>query len=323
MPAGGMNTQTDTLVGYGQDKANPGGLIEDNDTIGQTVPKSGSFTTITSTEGYSSQGDITLADGKAIKTDTTTAHTAVLQAYDVNGAAYKTFATLTNGDTPSFAIAAPSGGTVTINGSTIGGETPAAATFTTVTADTSVIVKGSSTGTTTYTSANAGATNYTRTIPAVTGTEATTSGSNLFIADVTRCTSSLTKNASAAYANVTGLSQTVVPGTYAFVCRLPSTVANGTGGIKYAFNYTTTVLSAIESTGRGFTASAVAVQHTTTTTTQTDLFTQAAVVIYTEITGTMVVTTGGTIDLQMAQNTSNGSDTIALIGGSMEFVRIA
>lgn len=141
--------------------------------------------------------------------------------------------------------------------------------------------------------------------------------------NVSRCTASVTANANTTYANVTGLSQKVVPGTYQFKVYLPSTVASGTGGIKYAFNYTTTVLSAIEATGRGTTASAIAAQHTTTTTTQTDLFTQAAVVIYTEITGTMVVTTGGTIDLQMAQNTSNASNTIALIGASMEFTRIA
>ena len=104
---------------------------------------------------------------------------------------------------------------------------------------------------------------------------------------------------------------------------MPSTVASGTGGIKYAFNYTTAVLSAIEATGIGFTASAVAVQHTTTTTTQTDLFTQAAVVIMTLIEGTMTVSTGGTVDLQVAQNTSNASNTVALLGASMEFVRIA
>lgn len=138
-----------------------------------------------------------------------------------------------------------------------------------------------------------------------------------------RTSASVTKNTSSTYGNVTGLTATVVPGTYEFVCYLPSTVASGTGGIKYALNYTTAVVSVIEATGRGFTASAVAVQHTTTTTTQTDLFTQAAVVIYTEITGTMVVTTGGTVDLQVAQNTSNGSDTVALIGGSMTFKRIA
>jgi len=140
---------------------------------------------------------------------------------------------------------------------------------------------------------------------------------------IKRTSASVTKNASAAYANVTGLSFTVVPGTYQFECELPSTVASGTGGIKYAFNYTGTVVSVLEATGIGNTASAVAVQHTTTVDTQTDLFTQAAVVIYTRIVGTMVVTTGGTVDVQMAQNTSNGSNTVALIGGSARFTRIA
>lgn len=138
-----------------------------------------------------------------------------------------------------------------------------------------------------------------------------------------RCSSALTKNASAAYANITGLSQTVVAGTYSFRCALPSTVANGTGGIKYAFNYTTTVLSGMQAASMGYTASAVAVQNTTSTTTQADLFSQAAVVIMVVIEGTMVVTTGGTIDLQMAQNTSNASNTITLVGAAMQFVRIA
>lgn len=141
--------------------------------------------------------------------------------------------------------------------------------------------------------------------------------------DIKRCSASVTANATTTYANVTGLSTTVVPGTYRFRVVLPSTVASGTGGIKYCFAYTTTVLSSIESTGMGFTAAAVAVQHTTTTTTQTDLFTQAAVVIMTILEGTCVVGTGGTIDVQMAQNTSNGSNTITLIGSSMDFTRIA
>lgn len=181
---------------------------------------------------------------------------------------------------------------------------------------------GSTSGTTILkASATAGST--TQTLPAVSGVVASTTGSNLYVADITRCSASVTANATVTYANVTGLSQTVVVGTYRFRCVLPSTVASGTGGIKYAFNYTTAVLSSIEATGIGFTASAVAVQHTTTTTTQTDIFTQAAVVIMTELEGTMVVSTGGTVDLQMAQNTSNASNSITLIGSSMEFVRIA
>lgn len=185
-----------------------------------------------------------------------------------------------------------------------------------------VVLAGSTSGTTTVVAA-AVAGSTTQTHPAVTGTVASTSGSNLFIADVTRTSAAVTKNANVTYANVTGLSATVVAGTYRFRCVLPSTVASGTGGIKYAFNYTTTALTSIEATGIGYTASAVAVQHTTTTTTQTDLFTQAAVVIMTILEGTMVVSTGGTIDVQMAQNTSNASDTVALVGGTMEFVRIA
>lgn len=139
----------------------------------------------------------------------------------------------------------------------------------------------------------------------------------------TRASASVTANATTTYANVTGLTGTVVPGTYKFSLMLPSTVASGTGGIKYAFNYTGTVVSVMEATAQGFTASAVAVQHTTTATTQADLFTQAAVVIFTEIEGTMVITTGGTIDVQVAQNTSNASNTIALLGGTFQLIRIA
>lgn len=83
-------------------------------------------------------GDIVLGNGNAIGTDTTDAHTAILQAYDVDGTAYKTFATLTNGNTPSLSIAAPAGGTVAVDGATIGGVTPAAGAFTTVAASDNV-----------------------------------------------------------------------------------------------------------------------------------------------------------------------------------------
>lgn len=58
--------------------------------------------------------DLTLVNGKAVRTDTTTAHTALLQAYDVNGATYKTFATLTNADVPSLNISQPSGGILAV-----------------------------------------------------------------------------------------------------------------------------------------------------------------------------------------------------------------
>lgn len=140
-----------------------------------------------------------------------------------------------------------------------------------------------------------------------------------------RTSAAVTANASTTYADVTGLTSIplVAGATYKFRAVLPSTVASGTGGIKYCFNYTTATLTSIESTAKGFTASAVAVQHTTTTTTQTDLFTQAAVVILTEIEGTMVVNAGGTMAVQVAQNTSNASNTVALVGGSFTLTRVA
>lgn len=144
-------------------------------------------------------------------------------------------------------------------------------------------------------------------------------------ANIVKCTASLTKNASTAYADVTGLTFTnIVAGTYRFILAAGSTVASGTGGIKYSFNYTAGMtLTSIASTASGFTASAVAVQASSTATAQADLFTQAAVVISVQITGTMVVATGGTITVQMAQNTSDASNTVALAGSWFQMNRIS
>lgn len=61
---------------------------------------------------------VALGNGGALKTSKTTAQTALLQAYDVDGTAYSTFATLTNGNTPTFVIAPPAGGTVTVQATT-------------------------------------------------------------------------------------------------------------------------------------------------------------------------------------------------------------
>lgn len=99
-----------------------------------------SFTTV------AASNDVTIANGKAIQTSTTTGHTVVLKAYDVNGTAYKTFLTLTNADTPSMAIAAPSGGAVTIDGASIGATTAGSGAFTTLTASTPIGAASGGTG---------------------------------------------------------------------------------------------------------------------------------------------------------------------------------
>lgn len=92
--------------------------------------------------------NIVLGNGKAMQTGTTNSDTALIQAYDVNDTTYRTFATLTAGNTPSLAISQPAGGTLSYDGGTIGGATPAAGTFTTLTANTQLIAQGITDGST-------------------------------------------------------------------------------------------------------------------------------------------------------------------------------
>lgn len=188
---------------------------------------------------------------------------------------------------------------------------------------TAVTVLGSSTGSNAIVGANTSATNYTNTVPAVTGVFASTSGANLFTTDVYRSSASVTANATVTPATVTGLAGAVAVGTYRFRVVLPSTVASGTGGIAYNFLLTTAVLSSIQYGATMKTASALQYTQGTTATSGTVVATQAAVVLETIIEGTFVVSTAGTFTMQMAQNTSNASNSVALIGSSMELCRIA
>ena len=163
----------------------------------------------------------------------------------------------------------------------------------------------------------------TLTTSGVNGTIAQTSGANLFTSDVYRTSAAVTANNTVTPATVTGLSGTVAIGTYTFRAVLPSTVASGTGGIAYNFLLTTAVLSAIQYGATMSTASALQYTQGTTTASGTVIATQAAVVLQTIIEGTFVVSTGGTFAIQMAQNTANSSNTVALVGGSLELCRIA
>lgn len=184
---------------------------------------------------------------------------------------------------------------------------------------TSLILQGSTSGNTTFkASAIAGTT--IQTLPPVTGTIASTTGSNLFLPDVTRLASQVDATTTT-LANLTGLTQAVVVGTYRFRAVLPTT-CGGTGGVKLAFNYTTAVLSAISAIGYAYTASAIATSTTVTTTTQTSIVASNTAFTSVILEGTMVVSTGGTVDLQFAENSANSTSSV-LIGASMEFVRIA
>lgn len=138
----------------------------------------------------------------------------------------------------------------------------------------------------------------------------------------TRSTIQLDKTADTTLANVTGLVATVVPGTYMFRLALSGT-ANASGGWKAAFKYTGTVVSALNATAEVFTASAVAVASSTTATDQAPFIASTSAAISALVDGTMVVTTGGTVQLQFAQNASNGAASSIYVGSIMTFTRIA
>lgn len=92
--------------GRGVDADQPGAAL--NFTSGpSTLGLSGNINLVIANGGSGSGyirigGNAQIDDGKALSTDTTAAHTALFQAYDVNAAAYSTACTLTNSNTPSF-----------------------------------------------------------------------------------------------------------------------------------------------------------------------------------------------------------------------------
>ncbi len=140
--------------------------------------------------------------------------------------------------------------------------------------------------------------------------------------DIKRC-SAQKDTITTALADVTGLTgQVLVAGaTYKFRCVLPGT-SDTTSGISYGFNYTTATLTSIESTSLAYTASAVAVAHSTTTTDQALLVDTAGVRILCVIEGTMVVNAGGTLALQVGTHTGTTTASV-YAGATMEFNRVA
>lgn len=159
--------------------------------------------------------------------------------------------------------------------------------------------------------------------PNAAGTLASTSGANLAVIDVYRCGTAQTANTNIVPANIMGLSGAVAVGTYEFEASIYCTIASGTGGVAINQLLTTAVLGACNFQAMGYTASAVAVQATTTATSGTVLFTQAAVVIEVMIKGTFTVTTAGTFGLQMCQSASNASNSVVNVGSTMRLTRIA
>lgn len=146
--------------------------------------------------------------------------------------------------------------------------------------------------------------------------------------DVALCTTqfdAVTGTTGATLTNVIGMvtdTMSIVPGTYRFYINI-SGVSTANSGIKLGLKQNNgCTLTSIESVARGFTASAVAVQHSTTSTDAASLFAQTAAVLDVVIEGTMVVATGGTIQLQAAQNAAHADTTSVYTGSYMSFTMI-
>ncbi len=109
------------FLGLGGATVTDNTLVRYDGTTGKRAQKTS--IAVDDSNNMSGAGDITITTAKAIKTDTTNAHTMLMQVYDVDGAAYVTFLTATNANTPTVVLAAPSGGTLTINGAAFGAST--------------------------------------------------------------------------------------------------------------------------------------------------------------------------------------------------------
>ena len=130
------------------------------------------------------------------------------------------------------------------------------------------------------------------------------------------------KTSDTTLANLTGLTQVVEPGVYYYEVRLQTT-ANASGGVKAGFKLNGgATLTSIQNTGVTMTASAVATARTTTATDQASLVASTTAAVYTLLEGTVVVATGGSLQVQGAQNASNASATTFLTGSTFTLQRI-
>lgn len=123
-------------------------------------------------------------------------------------------------------------------------------------------------------------------------------------------------------ADVPGLVQDVVPGTYYYRLRLQVT-ANVSGGTKAAIKQNNgATLSAHQNTTSAYAAAAVAVTQTTSTTDAASLVAATAAHLLVISEGTFTVATPGTLQIQAAQNASNASATTVLAGSTFLLTRI-
>ena len=122
--------------------------------------------------------------------------------------------------------------------------------------------------------------------------------------------------------NVTGLSQKLNSGTYAFRIVAPGT-SGAVGGMQFAFNYTSLTVTSLTAQCLAFTAAGVAATVVTSTTAQAALVSSSSALTTVMINGTLsTAQNGGTVQLQFAQGASSASTSSVYAGAFMQFVKI-
>lgn len=145
----------------------------------------------------------------------------------------------------------------------------------------------------------------------------------IYSTDMNVCTTQNSTTSSVALTNIVGMVQTVVTGSYLVDIVLQMT-SGASGGAKIAFNFTTATLSSTNTVSAAYaTTVAPVLLFNTTTTNATSLIAYTGVTTLATIQGNMIFSAGGTAQLQAAQNASNGTATVVLVGSYMKFTRYA
>lgn len=141
--------------------------------------------------------------------------------------------------------------------------------------------------------------------------------------DVSQCTTAFSQANSAALANVIGMTTDILqPGDYEVDINLITT-AGASGGVKAALKWgTASMITATALTVEGRTASAIAVTTFTTSTDAASIIAATTAYINVKVKGRITVAIAGTLQLQVAQNVSDGTATTVGLGSTMSFSAI-
>ena len=133
-------------------------------------------------------------------------------------------------------------------------------------------------------------------------------------------TAAFTAVSTTTLANVTGLVATVPAGTY-IVDGYLSTVNNNTGGVKLSLNGGTAVASSFVADTWVYNTTTVSGEYNVTSLTS-NLVAAAITATAIAINGTLTISTGGTVQLQAAQDVSNSTTLTIAVGSYLALTRL-